>query len=69
MQFNNDNQKQSYLFPIEPSLLSRLHSSLAFVSTHLFHFVRNYIVPTTCGIKNLDTIVIPIIIIIGNVII
>ena len=44
--------KQSCLFPIEPSLLSHLHSSLANVNAHLFHFVRNYIVPTTGGINN-----------------
>ena len=34
LQFKNDNQKQSYLFPIEPSLLSHLHSRLTYVNAH-----------------------------------
>jgi hypothetical protein len=74
--FKNDNQKQSYLFPIEPSLLSHLHSSLTYVNAHerlvipkLFHFLSIQIVPTAGGVKNFDTFVILITIIIGDVII
>jgi hypothetical protein len=54
------------LYSHKPSLLSHLHSSLTYVNAHLFHVVRNYIVPTTCGIKNFDIFLILITIIIGS---
>jgi hypothetical protein len=72
LQFKNDNQKQPYLFPIEPSLLSPHHSSLTvnaherLVIPNLLHLLSQ-IVPTTRGIKNFDTFIILIyIIIIGS---
>jgi predicted transcriptional regulator len=54
-------------YQVNTTTMNHAHERL--VILNLFHFVRNYIAPTTGGIKNFDIIVILITIIIGNEII
>jgi len=65
--------KQSYLFPIEPSMLSHLHSRRLtcerLVYLNLFHLLGIQIAPTAGGVKNFDTLIILIIIVTDNEII